>query len=104
MLPINTYENRNLEFKNGLDNVWHLFVIRHLYRGELQKFLSDFGIQTLIHYPIPPHKQLSFRELNDLQFPITEAIHEQVLSLPISQVMTLDEAEVVVNAINSFYK
>lgn len=103
VLPNNIFENVQPEYRNDLDNVWHLFVIRHLNRGKLQKFLSDFGIQTLIHYPIPPHKQMAFRELNNFLLPITEAIHEQVLSLPISQVMSLEEAEVVVNGINSFY-
>ena len=59
-------------------------------------------MQTLIHYPIPPHKQDAYKEWNDLSFPITEKIHDEVLSLPISPVMSEEEVEKVVDAINSF--
>jgi dTDP-4-amino-4,6-dideoxygalactose transaminase len=68
-------------------HVWHLFVIRSPHRDKLQQYLTDHGIQTLIHYPIPPHKQKAYRELNSLSFPITEKIHSEVLSLPFSQVI-----------------
>jgi dTDP-4-amino-4,6-dideoxygalactose transaminase len=83
-------------------HVWHLFVIRHSRRDELHKYLSEKGIQTLIHYPIPPHKQQAFKEWNHLSFPITEQIHKEVLSLPISPVMSIIETEVVVNVLNQF--
>lgn len=85
-----------------LSHVWHLFVIRHHRRDELQKYLSDKGIQTLIHYPIPPHKQQAYKEWNKLNFPLTEKIHDEVLSLPISQVMMDDEVEMVSAIINEF--
>jgi len=84
------------------DHVWHLFVIRHSRRDQLQQYLTEHQIQTLIHYPIPPHKQEAYRSWNNLRFPITESIHREVLSLPISQVMTDDEVENVVQSINEF--
>ncbi|MBI5542151.1 MAG: DegT/DnrJ/EryC1/StrS family aminotransferase [Bacteroidia bacterium] len=82
--------------------VWHLFVIKTEKRDELQKYLLDNGIQTVIHYPVPPHKQIAYKEWNNLSFPITETIHDQVLSLPISPVLTIQEAEYVVGKINKF--
>jgi dTDP-4-amino-4,6-dideoxygalactose transaminase len=83
-------------------HVWHLFVIRHSERDKLQKYLTNNGIQTLIHYPIPPHKQLAYRELNSLSLPVTEKIHSEVLSLPISQVMPMNEVQGVMEVINHF--
>lgn len=62
--------------------VWHLFVIRSTRRDQLQAKLRIAGVQTLIHYPIPPHKQLAYKEMNQLSFPISEKIHSEVLSLP----------------------
>jgi dTDP-4-amino-4,6-dideoxygalactose transaminase len=82
--------------------VWHLFVIRSKKRNDLQKYLSSCGIQTLIHYPIPPHKQLAYKEWNNLNYPITEQIHNEVLSLPISPVLSIEEVNQVVNAINNW--
>lgn len=87
---------------NNKSHVWHLFVVRTAKREALQKYLSENGIQTLIHYPIPPHKQGAYKEWNMLSFPITELIHEQVLSLPISPVMTDEEMRFVVRIINKF--
>lgn len=88
----------------GADNshVWHLFVIRHHHRNDLQKYLSENDIQTLIHYPIPPHKQQAYHLWNSLHYPLTEIIHREVLSLPISPVMEQSEVEEVVRAINKF--
>jgi dTDP-4-amino-4,6-dideoxygalactose transaminase len=82
--------------------VWHLFVIRSEKRNDLQKHLTSCGIQTLIHYPIPPHKQLAYKEWNNLNYPITEQIHNEVLSLPISTVLSIEEVDQVVNAINNW--
>jgi dTDP-4-amino-4,6-dideoxygalactose transaminase len=84
------------------DNVWHLFVIRSSCRSELQKYLTINNIQTLIHYPIPPHKQKACIELSGSTLPVTEKIHEEVLSIPISQVMPKDEASRVIEVINKF--
>ncbi len=83
-------------------HVWHVFVVRCKQRDELQKFLLENNVQTIIHYPIPPHKQLAYKEWNLLSFPITESIHNEVLSLPISQVMNENESKRVVEIINSF--
>jgi dTDP-4-amino-4,6-dideoxygalactose transaminase len=83
-------------------HVWHLFVIKTEKREELQKYLLENGIQTLIHYPIPPYKQKAYKNLNHLSFPITEEIHEQVLSLPLSAVLTVLELEYIVEKINQF--
>jgi dTDP-4-amino-4,6-dideoxygalactose transaminase len=84
------------------DHVWHVFVLRCSERERLQKYLSDNGIQTLIHYPIPPHRQNAFKEWNYESFPVTEQIHREVLSLPINQVMKEEDVKKVVNLINAF--
>jgi dTDP-4-amino-4,6-dideoxygalactose transaminase len=78
----------------------HLFVIRHPDRDKLQKYLTENGIQTMIHYPIPPHKQRAYNTWNNLSFPTTEKIHHVVLSLPISPVMSDKEMKKVVKIIN----
>lgn len=83
-------------------HVWHLFVIRTRNRDSLQKYLTENGIQTLIHYPIPPHRQHAYKEYSHLSFPITERIHEEVLSLPISPVMTNEEVQKVVDTLNAY--
>jgi len=81
---------------NNKSHVWHLFVVRCKKREKLQKYLLDNGIQTLIHYPIPPHKQKAYKEWNNLSFPITEQINKEVLSLPISPVLQETECRQVV--------
>ncbi|MFZ4726942.1 MAG: DegT/DnrJ/EryC1/StrS family aminotransferase, partial [Paludibacter sp.] len=86
----------------GGSHVWHLFVIRTTYRDELQQYLTDNGVQTLIHYPIPPHKQGAYSAMNELTFPVTEQIHNQVLSLPISAVMEMEEVVKVVEVLNKY--
>jgi dTDP-4-amino-4,6-dideoxygalactose transaminase len=87
-----------------LTNVWHLFVVRCKERNELQTHLTKHNIQTLIHYPIPPHKQACYANtpLAKLQLPVTEQIHREVLSLPMSPVMTKEDIQTVVDAINAF--
>ena len=83
-------------------NVFYVFPIRCKYRDELQKYLRAQNIETLIHYPIPPHKQGAYKEWNNKSYPITEQIHDEILSLPVSPVMTDEEVEVVMNAVNKF--
>lgn len=83
-------------------NVFHLFPILCDRRDELQKYLADHGVQTLIHYPIPPHKQNCYKEWAHLPLPITDDIHRRELSLPISPVMTPEEAREVVRLINAW--
>lgn len=97
ILPLN-----NINAEEYFAHAWHLFVIRSKYRDKLQKYLSDNGVQTLIHYPIPPHKQLCYQGWNDLSLPITEQIHQEVLSLPISPVMPMSDVDKVVDLCNTF--
>lgn len=84
------------------NHVWHLFVIRTSKRDELQKYLLDNGIQTLIHYPIPPHQQKAYAEWNDSHYPISEQIHSEVLSLPISGVQCLEETKAITDCLNKW--
>jgi dTDP-4-amino-4,6-dideoxygalactose transaminase len=81
-------------------HVWHIFVIRTTYRDKLQQYLQDNSVQTMVHYPIPPHKQRAYIEWGMHSFPITEKIHTEVLSLPISPVMDYFMAERVINLLN----
>lgn len=83
-------------------HVWHIFVVRVENREHFQKYLTEKGIQTLIHYPIPPHKQEAYKEWNNLSFPVTEKIHREIISLPISPVMTDEEVQRVVDAVNNY--
>lgn len=83
-------------------HVFHLFPILTEKRNELQMYLSENGIQCLIHYPIPPHKQICYKAYNELIFPITEKIHAEELSLPISPVMSMVEVNLVVEALNNW--
>lgn len=88
--------------KNQEEHVWHLFVIKTEYREKLKAYLDDKGIQTLIHYPKPPHKQQAYAEWGSITLPVTENIHRQVLSLPMDPTMTDAEIEYVIQAINGF--
>ena len=83
-------------------HVFHIFPVRTDKRDELQEYLSDHGVQTLIHYPIPPHKQECYREWNNRSYPITEQIHREELSLPISPVITDAEVDDIIKLMNSF--
>lgn len=83
-------------------HVFHLFVIRTQNRDDLHEYLLQNEIETMIHYPIAPHKQRAFSEWNLLSFPITEKIHNEVLSLPMSPVMTTDEVTKVIEKINQW--
>lgn len=88
--------------KNNRSHVWHLFVIKTKNRNDLQNYLEKNGIQTLIHYPIPPHKQVCYPEFNSLSLPITEKLHQQVLSIPISQILTNEEVIFIINKLNQY--
>jgi dTDP-4-amino-4,6-dideoxygalactose transaminase len=83
-------------------HVWHLFVIRTGQRTALQQHLAAQGIQTLIHYPIPPHQQQAYAEWNAQSYPLTEAMHQEVLSLPMGPTLTKNEALQVAKMVNSF--
>ena len=84
------------------NNVYHIFPILCPERDRLQQYLTAQGIQTLIHYPIPPHKQECYKEWNTMNLPVTEQIHQQELSIPISQVLTDQEVKEVVGVLNTF--
>ncbi len=83
-------------------NVYHIFPILCADRDRLQQHLANQDIQTVIHYPIPPHQQECYKEWADISLPITEQIHRQELSIPISQVMINQESEAVSRALNAF--
>jgi dTDP-4-amino-4,6-dideoxygalactose transaminase len=84
------------------NHVWHLFVVRCSERERLAQHLKEREIQTLIHYPIPPHKQGAYREFGHLVLPLTERIHEEALSIPIGPMMSDQEVGLVIEALNAF--
>lgn len=79
-------------------HVWHVFVVRSDNRNSLQGYLTERGVQTLIHYPVPPHQQKAYKEWRTGQYPLTEAIHQTVLSLPMGPTLSTKDCEQVVNA------
>ncbi len=81
---------------------WHLFVVRAKERDKLKTYMEGVGIKTLIHYPIPPHKQKAFSEWNHLSYPITEKIHDEVLSIPLYPLLTQKERMFIVSALNEY--
>jgi dTDP-4-amino-4,6-dideoxygalactose transaminase len=97
-LPMST----ETTLENLSNHVFHLFVIRTKNRAALQQHLLESGIQTVIHYPIAPHKQVAYKEFNYQILPLTESIHDQVLSLPISPVLIDEQVDEVINAVNKF--
>jgi len=102
---LNNISNTNIELPilhHRENHVWHLFVVKTRKREQLFEYLKERGIQTLIHYPIAPHKQKAYKELNKNVYPITEKIHEEVLSLPISSVMTKEQLNKIIDAINQW--
>jgi dTDP-4-amino-4,6-dideoxygalactose transaminase len=102
---LNEIVNNNIilpECKYSKSHVWHLFVIRTDKREKLQKYLLENGIQTLIHYPLAPHKQDAYKEWNDRSYVISEQIHDEVLSLPISGVQSLEDTKTIAEVINDF--
>jgi dTDP-4-amino-4,6-dideoxygalactose transaminase len=94
--------NSKLNIEHYLGHIWHLFVVRITERGKLQQYLTDNGIQTVIHYPVPPHKQDAYKELSNCKLFLTEKIHNEILSLPISPVISLSEAKYVTDVVNEF--
>lgn len=84
------------------NHVWHLFVIRCENRDRFKSYLDGLNIQTLVHYPVPPHKQPAYSDLNNIKLPLTEKIHQEVLSLPLDPTMTAEDIFTVINAVNSY--
>lgn len=99
---INKVNNPAIVLPTPSDSVYHIFPVLSARRDELQAYLKDNGIETLIHYPIPPHRQACYKEWNTLSLPITEQISEQELSIPCHQAMTDSEVEAVITALNRF--
>ncbi len=93
ILPVELQNNKH---------VWHVFVVRVINRDNFQKYLNEKGIQTVIHYPIPPHKQLAYKELSGLSLPIAEKIHNEVIGLPISPVMTIEQINYIIDVVNNY--
>jgi len=83
--------------------VWHLFVVRASKRDRLQKYLENQGIQTLIHYPVPPHKQDAYKEMSNLALPVADELHREVISLPIGPVLSENEQNIINTIIKDFF-
>ena len=99
---IHPIQNSKFKIQNYKNHVWHVFVIRTKNKDKLKKYLESNGIQTLTHYPIPPHKQSAYKEWKNENYPISEQIHNEVLSLPISGVQSLEDTKKIVQVINSY--
>lgn len=84
-------------------HVWHLYVLRVANRQHFMQHMTNAGIQTMIHYPVPPSQQQGYPELKGMSCPITDIIHQEVVSLPISNILTMADAEKVVAAVNSYH-
>lgn len=99
ILPLSPFD---LNEKRLQQHVFHLYVVRCQNRDKFQKHLNDHDVQTLVHYPIPPHKQQCYSEFNDLKFNITEDIHQQVISLPIGSHLGNAEVQYIIDVCNKF--
>lgn len=106
---LDTIKNKNIilpsvaePVEKFLPHIWHVFAVRTADRDGFQDFLKKNNVQTMIHYPIPPHKQQAYKEWNNLSYPIAEEISNQILSLPISPVMDEQEYETVAEVVNSY--
>lgn len=88
--------------KDKSSHVWHVFIIRCKQRDILQKYLADSGVQTLIHYPIPAHKQQAYKRWNELNYYVAEKIHAEVLSLPIGPTLSMDDVLKIIQICNEF--
>jgi dTDP-4-amino-4,6-dideoxygalactose transaminase len=88
------------EIDDWAGNVFHIFPVRTVERDDFQKYLSENDIQTIIHYPIPPHKQECYKEWKKQEFPVTEQIHNEELSLPMSPTLTEEQVQYVIDVVN----
>lgn len=104
-LYLENIDNPNVilpKVNNEEEHVWHLFVIKSEKRKELQKYLSNNAVQTLIHYPIPPHHQNAYKELFELELTVSESLHKTILSLPIGPVCNETSVKKVIGLVNDF--
>ena len=83
-------------------HVWHVFAVRTNNRDKFQKYLNENGVQTIIHYPTPPHKQPAYKEWNNISYPISEKINQEIISLPICPVMTDNEVKELIQIVNAY--
>lgn len=100
--PLITPPLQNINAEMYEQHVWHLFVVRVDDREKFQKYLTEKGVQTLIHYPIPPHKQQAYKEWNNMELPTAEKIHNEVISLPIGPTQTIEETQKIIEICNQF--
>lgn len=100
---INNVKHPEILLPTPSQSVYHIFPILCERRDELQQYLKENGVETMIHYPIPPHKQACYKEWNSRSFPITERIHRQELSLPCHPAMKQEEADQIVSLLNRFH-
>lgn len=100
--PLITLPLQNTNAEMYEQHVWHLFVVRVDDREKFQKYLTEKGVQTLIHYPIPPHKQQAYKEWNNMELPTAEKIHNEVISLPIGPTQTIEETQKIIEICNQF--
>lgn len=84
------------------EHVWHLFVVRSSQRASLQKHLARNGVQTMIHYPIPPHRQAAYKEFEIMSLPLTDKLHNEVLSLPMGPTLSSEDVKWVISVCNAF--
>jgi len=94
--------NSKLPIKNNLNHVWHIYAVRTEKRDSLQQHLLEYDIQTNIHYPLPTHKQIAYKELSTENYPITEKIHKEILSIPMGSHIELSDMEIIVDALNKY--
>ena len=100
---IENIKNEKIILPNYSDeHVYHIFTVRTEKRDELQNYLKENNIETLIHYPIPPHRQECYKGMLGESYPVSEEIHKTILSLPVSPVITMEEAELVVKVLNNY--
>lgn len=99
---INEVRNPLVIMPTPSDSVYHIFPVLSPRRDELRQYLADNGVATMIHYPIPPHKQACYSEWKQMRLPVTELIHEQELSLPCNQTMTAQQVSYIVSILNAF--
>ncbi|MBE4861380.1 DegT/DnrJ/EryC1/StrS family aminotransferase, partial [Enterobacter cloacae complex sp. S3] len=90
------------KYKARENQVWHIFLIMTPNREKLQAYLLENNVSTLIHYPLPPHKQKAYSSLNQLSLPITEKIHNEVLSLPLDPTMEYGDLDKIIKLVNTF--
>ncbi len=96
-------DNQNIQLpalEKRESHIWHLFVVRSAQRDVVQQRLAEQGVQTLIHYPLPPHQQQAYKSFSEISLPLTEEIHRSVLSLPMGPHLTPEQVSHVIEAIN----